>query len=158
MKHLKRFNESIIYDEEELYKKWKEFIESLIETFLDFEDNDWYWSTGSKSGIYKSISLDWWPEFKCVMLKGEYDYVPVKDIDYLVDYTGYFRKGDIFWESEEFVEKVENKNKEAFEEVQDFIVNIKRLNDTTGVDFKFSYNNKGGDLKIVIMGFVKVKI
>ncbi len=158
MKHLKRFNESIIYDEEELYKKWKEFIQSLIETFLDFEDNGWYWSTGSKTGRNKSISLDWWPEFNCVMLKGEESYIP-SEKSYNIDYTGYFKNGEIIWDTKEFNYK--EKNKEVIdisEESKDFIVSIKRLHDITGVNFSFSYNSKGGELKIVIRGFVKIKL
>jgi len=140
MKHLKKYES---FSEEDLYNKWKEFIQSLIETFLDFEDNGWYWSTH--------------PDI-CVMLKDEESYIPPEK-NYNIDYTGYFRNGEIIWDTKEFNYK--EKNKEVIdisEESKDFIVSIKRLHDITGVNFSFSYNNKGGELKIVIRGFVKIKL
>lgn len=159
MKHLKKFNESnTIINEDELYYKWKDFIESLIFCFLEFEDNGWYWSSGSKTGRNKSISLDWWPEFNCIMLKDEEFYITAEK-NYNIDYTGHFKNGEIVWETKDFNYK--EKNKEVInisEESKDFIVAIKRLNDITGVNFSFSYNNKGGELRIVIRGFVKIKL
>jgi hypothetical protein len=157
MKHLKRFNEDIETNYNRLYDKWKYFIESIIEVFVEFEDNGWYWSTGSENSRNKWISLDWWPEFHCVMLKGEEDYTS-SEKNYTFDYTGSFRNGKITWETKDF--KHDQKNEEVnrvLEELEDFIVAIKRLNDIDGVVSSFSYNNKGGESKIILRGFVKVK-
>lgn len=173
MKHLRKYES---FSEEELYNKWKTFIESLIDNFQEFEDNDWYWSSGSKSGRNslwnKSISLDFWPEFNCIMLNDKDDRIPAQKI-YEVDYTGHFKNGEIIWNTKDFksIEYIDDITKKL-EELEDFIVAIKRLNDATGIDFSFSYNNKEffkfdrqsrtniptgfGDLKIVIRGFVKI--
>lgn len=158
MKHLRKYES---FSEEALYNKWKEFIDSLIDIFDEFEDNGWYWSSGSKKGRNKSISLDWWPEFNCIMLNDADDYMPAQK-SYEVDYTGQFKNSDIIWNTKDFklinsIEKNDDIEKIS-EESEDFLVAIKRLNDATGVDFSFSYNSKGGELKIVIQGFVKIKI
>jgi hypothetical protein len=153
MMHLKKYES---FSEEDLYNKWKGFIDSLIEIFEEFEDEGWHWSTGSKTGKHKSISLDW-PEFNCIMLKDEEFYIPAEK-NYNIDYTGNFKNGEIIWDTKDFNYK--EKNKEVIrvsEESKDFIVAIKRLNELTGVDFSFSYNNKGGESRIVIRGFVKIK-
>jgi hypothetical protein len=155
MKHLRKYES---FSEEALYNKWKEFIDSLIDIFEEFEDNGWYWSSGSKKGRNKSISLDFWPEFNCIMLNDKDDYIPAQK-SYEVDYTGHFKSGEIIWNTEYFnyIEKSDDIEKIS-EELEDFLVAINRLNDATGVDFSFSYNSKGGELKIVIQGFVKIKI
>jgi len=155
MKHLKRFNESnTIIDEDQLYNKWKDFIESLIFSFLEFEDNGWYWRT-EPVNVEKSISLDWWPEFNCIMLKDGDFYTPPEK-NYNIDYTGQFKNGEIIWDTKDFNYKEKNKKViDVSEESKDFIVAIKRLHDETGVNFYFSYNNKGGESRIVIRGFVK---
>jgi hypothetical protein len=75
MKHLRKYES---FSEEALYNKWKEFIDSLIDIFEEFEDNGWYWSSGSKKGRNKSISLDFWHEFNCIMLNNKDDYIPAK--------------------------------------------------------------------------------
>lgn len=159
MKHLRKYES---FSEEALYNKWKEFIDSLIDIFEEFEDNGWYWSSGRKShydGRGKSISLDWWPRFNCIMLNCRHS---VYQKSYEVDYTGYFYDSKIIWDTKDFklinsIEKNDDIEKIS-EELEDFIVAIKRLNDFTNVDFSFSYNNRGGELKIVIQGFVKIKI
>jgi hypothetical protein len=155
MKHLRKYES---FSEEALYNKWREFIDSLIDIFEEFEDNGWYWSSGSKKGRNKSISLDFWPEFNCIMLNDKDDYIPAQK-SYEVDYTGHFKSGEIIWNTEYFnyIEKSDDIEKIS-EELEDFLVAINRLNDATGVDFSFSYNSKGGELKIVIQGFVKIKI
>lgn len=166
MIHLKKYEsysrENI---QERLYGKWKEFIDSLIEIFEEFEDSGWYWSTGKKAhydGRGKSISLDWWPEFNCIMLNSDDDndvYIPANQRNVEVDVTGYFLDGDIKFDTN-IVKwgKYDDKVKKVKEEKQDFIVAVKRLYDATGVDFSFSYNNKGGEFKIVIRGIVKIEI
>lgn len=153
MKNLRKYES---FSEEALYNKWREFIDLLIEIFEEFEDDGWYWSSGRKHGRNKSISLDWWPEFNCIMLKGEDNYIPAQK-NYKIDYTGYFENGEIIWDTKDFnyVEKNDDIEKIS-EELEDFLVAIKRLNDYTGVNFSFSYNNRGGELKIVIRGFVKI--
>lgn len=161
--HLKKYES---FSEEDLYNKWKGFIDSLIEIFEEFEDEGWHWSTGSKTSRHKSISLDWWPEFNCIMLKdGEFYidedsawWVPPEK-NYNIDYTGHFKNGEIIWDTKDFNYK--EKDKEVIrvsEESKDFIVAIKRLNELTDVNFSFSYNNKGGESRIVIRGFVKIKL
>lgn len=155
MKHLRKYES---FSEEALYEKWREFIDSLIEIFEEFEDDGWYWSSGYKHGRNRSISLDWWPEFNCIMLKDEDDYIPAKK-DYKIDYTGHFKSGEIIWDTKDFEYlKSDNEIDKIKEESENFIVAIKRLNDATNVDFSFSYNSKGGELKMVIRGFVKIKI
>lgn len=155
MKHLRKYES---FSEEALYNKWKEFIDSLIDIFEEFEDNGWYWSSGSKKGRNKSISLDWWPEFNCIMLNDADDYIPAQK-SYEVDYTGHIKNGEIICDTKDFEYlKSDNEVEKIKEELEDFLVAIKRLNDATNVDFSFSYNSKGGELKIVIQGFVKIKI
>jgi hypothetical protein len=158
MNHLKKYeNFSTDSFTNKLYNKWRSFIDSLIENFEEFEDSGWHWSSGSMKNRNKLISLDWWPEFNCIMLHSGDDYVPSKK-DYDVDYTGHFEDGKLVWETKEFNYKQRSKEViKVSEELKDFTVSVKRLNDITGVNFSFSYNNKGGELRIVIRGVVKIK-
>jgi hypothetical protein len=143
MKYLRKFNESM---EEQIYNQ---VFDSIRECFLEFEDNGWSWS---KAGTNLASDEDWnlvnpnrnvfsyhpVPHFKYIMKEREDGYLRG------FEFTGSMRSdGEILWE--------DKKGKES-DEFQDFIIAMKRLHDETGLDFKFSYNNLGGEKRIIIQG------
>jgi len=139
MKYLKRFNESM---EEQIYKQ---VLDSIKDCFQEFEDNGWKWS-----GVYyddSHLSYHPIPHFKYIM-KNQRDFID----DKAFEFTGSVdSNGEILW-----ITKKGKKSIEKSEEFQDFIVAIKRLQEETGLDFKFGYNNldyevRGGK-KIIIQG------
>ena len=155
MKYLKRFNESDM-----MWQIWNQFMDSITECFLEFEDTGWYWSSGSEHpNAPKRFSLDWPPEFNCIMLKEEddYEHIPTELRDY-IDMTGDINSdGEINWITEkmDFNDETLVKERNRIKEESDnFVTAIKRLQGETGNDFRFSYNNKGGDWKIIIQGRV----
>ena len=148
MKHLKRFNESV---EEQIYKQ---VLDSIRECFLEFEDNGWHWIINSSS-VYgeeqPDISVWHNPQFNCRMMNKE----EKKDRDFFIDWTGKITSdGEIVWESKDLTDSKFNNITEGhlMEEAQDFLVAIKRIGDNTGLDFNFSYNNRGGESRITIQG------
>jgi transcriptional regulator with XRE-family HTH domain len=56
---------------------------------------------------------------------------------------------------DDIIEKEEFKegSKER-EEAEDFLVSVKRLQSEIGIGFKFSYNNRGGEKRIIIQGSI----
>ena len=138
MKYLKRFNESM---EEQIYNQ---VLDSIKDCFQEFEDNGWYWSQGSP--VDNHLSYHPIPHFKYIMKEREDEYVPFYkwEKNGRFEFTGSMdSNGDIKWE---------DKNGKETEEYQDFIIAIKRLQEEIGLDFKFSYNNLGGDKRIIIQG------
>jgi hypothetical protein len=81
-------------------------------------------------------------------MKNQRDFID----DKAFEFTGSINSnGEILW-----ITKKGKKSIEKSEEFQDFIVAIKRLQEETGLDFKFGYNNldyevRGGK-KIIIQG------
>ena len=62
--------------------------------------------------------------------------------------------GEIKWETKDLTD---DKFKDlidgpVLEEAENFLVAVKRLHDDTGLDFYFSYNNRGGERRIIIQG------
>lgn len=139
MKYLKRFNESM---EEQIYNQ---VLDSIKDCFQEFEDNGWKWSQGSS--VDDRLSYHPIPHFKYIM-KNQRDFID----DKAFEFTGSVdSNGEILW-----ITKKGKKSIEKSEEFQDFIVAIKRLQEETGLDFKFGYNNldyevRGGK-KIIIQG------
>jgi hypothetical protein len=166
MKYLKKFNENI---EEQIYKQ---VIDRIRECFLEFEDNGWVWLPGIS---YPGISIWLNPNFNCRMMTKEDDYQPSDRRD-LLDWTGEINSdGEITWDTKELkghnlTKKVDSDNnttwsmsekKEEFkegskerEEAEDFLVAVKRLQSEIGIGFKFSYNNRGGEKRIIIQGSI----
>ena len=139
MKYLKRFNESM---EEQIYNQ---VLDSIKDCFQEFEDNGWRWVSDVS---YPGISIWSNPNFNCRMIhKEESD--PrnwTLNIDGRhIDITGDIKlDGSIDWES--------NIDQTDGEDGRDFLVAVKRLHDDIGLDFYFSYNNRGGERRIIIQG------
>ena len=171
MKYLKKFNENI---EEQIYKQ---VLDRIKECFLEFEDNGWYWI---KDVSYPGISVYESPKFNCRMMTKEDVYQPSDRRD-LLDWTGEINSdGEITWNTKELKghnltpisgnnraflfskatwsmseEKQEFKegSKER-EEAEDFLVAVKRLQSEIGIGFEFSYNNRGGEKRIILQGSI----
>ena len=147
MKHLKRFNESV---EEQIYKQ---VLDSIRECFLEFEDNGWHWII-SPSSVYGREQLDisvWHsPQFNCRMMNKEEsdprNWGKKKDpYEKKIDITGDIKSdGSIDWKS--------NIDENDSEDGKDFLVAVKRIQQETGLDFNFSYNNRGDEKRITIQG------
>ena len=156
MKHLKRFNESI---EEQIYKQ---VLDSIKECFLEFEDNGWHWIINPSSvygGEQPGISVYHSPQFNCRMMhKEESDprnWGKKKDRKDFIDWTGKITSdGEIVWESKDLTDNKFNNITEGdlMEEAQDFLTAVKRIQQETGLDFNFSYNNRGDEKRIIIQG------
>ena len=147
MKHLKRFNESV---EEQIYKQ---VLDSIRECFLEFEDNGWHWIINSSS-VYgeeqPDISVWHSPQFNCRMMNKEEsdprNWGKKKDpYEKKIDITGDIKSdGSIDWKS--------NIDENDSEDGKDFLVAVKRIQQETGLDFNFSYNNRGDEKRITIQG------
>jgi hypothetical protein len=63
---------------------------------------------------------------------------------------------DVMTKKEAELEMAEQdkRRKKITQEFDDFLVAVKRIQAEIGVDFKFSYNNKGGEWRIIIQGAV----
>jgi hypothetical protein len=166
MKYLKKFNENI---EEQIYKQ---VLDRIKECFLEFEDNGWHWISDVS---YPGISVWHSPQFNCRMMSKEEVYQPSDRRD-LLDWTGEINSdSEITWDTKELkghnlTKKVDSDNnttwsmsekKEEFkegskerEEAEDFLVAVKRLQSEIGIGFKFSYNNRGGEKRIIIQGSI----
>ena len=147
MKYLKRFNESM---EEQIYNQ---VLDSIKDCFQEFEDNGWHWII-NPSSVYgeeqPGISVWHSPQFNCRMMnKEESDprnwTLNKNPYEKNIDITGEIKSdGSISWES--------NIDETDGEDGKDFLVSVKRLHDETGLDFRFSYNNRGGERRIIIQG------
>lgn len=139
MKHLKRFNESM---ENQIYQQ---VFDSIKDCFQEFEDNGWEWSTSS---YRDNLSYHPMPHFKYIMTDREEDeYINSSSIKRF-EFTGSINSnGEILWETKKGI-----KSFEKSEDFQDFIVAIKRIQEEIGLGFGFSYNNLGGDKRIIIQG------
>jgi hypothetical protein len=148
MRYLKRFNESM---EEQIYQQ---VLDTIKDCFQEFEDNGWHWIIDPSSvygGEQPGISVYHSPQFNCRMMhKEESDprnWGKKKDRKDFIDWTGKITSdGEIVWESKDLTEG------DLMEEAQDFLVAVKRIHDDTGLDFNFSYNNRGGERRIIIQG------
>ena len=175
MKHLKRFNEN--QEETHPYaihirKVYQQVLDTIKDCFIEFEDNGWVW-TGTILDS-KSISVWNFPNFNCRMMKKEDVYIPSEAATEFVDMTGEISSnGEITWRSQvmefgdnpsidvmtkkeaelERAEQEQRRNK-IKGEFDDFLVAVKRIQSEMGVDFKFSYNNLGGEWRIIIQGEV----
>lgn len=151
MKYLRKFNESI---EEQIYNQ---VLDTIKECFLEFEDNGWYWT---KDEFTPDISIRDFPKFNCRMIPKEDEYVPSGLRDSL-DWTGEINSdGEITWATKELEgynpmteqrEEFKEGSKER-EEAEDFLTTVERLQSEIGIGFKFSYNNRGGEKRIIIQG------
>jgi hypothetical protein len=175
MKHLKRFNEN--GEETHPYaihmrQVYQQVLDTIKDCFIEFEDNVWVW-TGTLLDP-KSISVWGFPNFNCRMVKKEDVYIPSEAATEFVDMTGEISSnGEITWRSQEMefrdnpsidvmtkkeaeLERAEQEQKRNIikGEFDDFIVAVKRIQSEIGVDFKFSYNNLGGEWRIIIQGSV----
>jgi hypothetical protein len=142
MKYLKKFNEnSDIIDQ-----IYNQFLESVEECFIEFKDIGWF--TSQESVFYP-------PHFRIIMFEPEEEYIPVHSRKEYIDWTGEITSsGEIIWDTKELshVHLGEITNGPIFDLASDFLIAVKRLNTETGLDFKFSYNNRGGSEKIIISG------
>lgn len=141
MKYLKSFNESI---EDQIYQQ---VLDTIKDCFQEFEDNGWHWISDVS---YPGISVWQNPNFNCRMMNKEEsdprNWTLNKDpYEKNIDITGEIKSdGSINWES--------NIDQTDSEDGKDFLVAVKRLHDETGLDFNFSYNNRGGERRIIIQG------
>ena len=141
MKYLKKFNENI---EEKIYKQ---VLDRIKECFLEFEDNEWHWISDVS---YPGISVWHSPQFNCRMMNKEEsdprNWGKKKDpYEKKIDITGDIKSdGSIDWKS--------NIDENDSEDGKDFLVAVKRIQQETGLDFNFSYNNRGGERRIIIQG------
>ena len=156
MKYLKRFNESM---EEQIYQQ---VLDSIRDCFLEFEDNGWHWII-NPSSVYgeeqPGISVWHSPQFQCRMMNKEEsdprNWGKRKDRKYFIDWTGEVKSnGEIKWETKDLTD---DKFKDlidgpVLEEAENFLVAVKRIHDDTGLDFNFSYNNRGDERRIIIQG------
>jgi hypothetical protein len=147
MKHLKRFNESV---EEQIYKQ---VLDTIKDCFQEFEDNGWHWII-DPSSVYgeeqPGISVYHSPQFNCRMMhKEESDprnwTLNKNPYEKNIDITGEIKSdGSINWGM--------NEDETDSEDGKDFLVAVKRIQQETGLDFRFSYNNRGGERRIIIQG------
>lgn len=150
MKYLKKFNEnSDIIDQ-----IYNQFLESVEECFIEFKDIGWF----SGNNVFYP------PHFTIIMVEPEKEYIPAHSRKEYIDWTGEITSsGEIIWDTKELT--IFHRDKETshvhlgeitsgpiFDLAQDFLIAVKRLNTETGLDFKFSYNNRGGSEKIIISG------
>jgi hypothetical protein len=141
MKYLKSFNESM---ENQIYQQ---VLDTIKDCFQEFEDNGWYWISDVS---YPGISVWQNPNFNCRMINKEEsdprNWTLNKDpYEKNIDITGEIKSdGSINWEM--------NEDETDSEDGKDFLVAVKRLRDETGLDFNFSYNNRGGERRIIIQG------
>ena len=141
MKYLKSFNESI---ENQIYQQ---VLDSIKDCFQEFEDNGWYWVSDVS---YPGISVWQNPNFNCRMINREEsdprNWTLNKDpYEKNIDITGEIKSdGSINWEM--------NEDETDSEDGKDFLVAVKRIQQETGLDFRFSYNNRGGERRIIIQG------
>ena len=141
MKYLKSFNESI---ESQIYNQ---VLDTIKDCFQEFEDNGWHWISDVS---YPGISVWQNPNFNCRMMNKEEsdprNWTLNKDpYEKNIDITGDIKSdGSINWEM--------NEDETDSEDGKDFLVAVKRLHDETGLDFRFSYNNRGGERRIIIQG------
>lgn len=160
MKHLKRFNEN--QEETHPYaihmrQVYQQVLDTIKDCFIEFEDNGWKWISSPTNP--SSISIWEFPNFNCRMMPKEddYVYVPSELRDY-IDMTGEISSdGEIDWNTQELEfndETLETEKTRIKQEFDDFLVAVKRIQSEVGVDFKFSYNNKGGEWRIIIQGAV----
>lgn len=183
MKHLKRFNENQEETHPyaiHMRKVYQQVLDTIKDCFIEFEDNGWVW-TGTLLDP-KSISVWNFPNFNCRMMKKEDVYIPYSfsvrnwQATEFVDMTGEISSnGEITWvrgskvmefgdnpsidvmtKKEAELERAEQEKRKSKikEEFEDFLVAVKRIQSEMGVDFKFSYNNLGGEWRIIIQGSV----
>jgi hypothetical protein len=150
MKYLKRFSENLDESssnesiEEQIYNQ---VLNSIKDCFQEFEDNGWHWISDVS---YPGISIWKNPNFNCRMMnKEESDprnwTLNKNPYEKNIDITGEIKSdGSINWEM--------NEDETDSEDGKDFLVAVKRLHDETGLDFRFSYNNRGGERRIIIQG------
>ena len=152
MKYIKRFNESM---EEQIYQQ---VLDSIRECFLEFEDNGWKWVDDPVAMNLKSIPINNNLFYCSMMNKEESDprnWIKRRGRKYFIDWTGEVKSnGEIKWETKDLTD---DKFKDlidgpVLEEAENFLVAVKRIHDDTGLDFNFSYNNRGGERKIIIQG------
>ena len=141
MKYLKSFNESI---EDQIYQQ---VLDTIKDCFQEFEDNGWHWISDVS---YPGISVWHSPQFNCRMMhKEESDprnwTLNKNPYEKNIDITGEIKSdGSINWEM--------NEDETDSEDGKDFLVAVKRIQQETGLDFRFSYNNRGGERRIIIQG------
>ena len=142
MKYLKRFNEN----SDIMNQIYNQFLESVEECFIEFKDIGWF--TSQESVFYP-------PHFTIIMVEPEEEYIPAHSRKEYIDWTGEITSsGEIIWDTKELshVHLGEITSGPIFDLARDFLIAVKRLNTETGLDFKFSYNNRGGSEKIIISG------
>lgn len=150
MKHLKRFESKDLVD---LYNDI--FNTTIKESFLEFEDNGWYWNVVTTGGT-TTLSHEKFPRFKYFMTftdRNKSTWVELQRCDINCSGTIYL-DGDIKWRTYVFTDqRHSNKITEGpiFEEFNDFIVAIKRIASDIG-RFQFSYDNIYGYKRIIIEG------
>jgi hypothetical protein len=128
---------------------WNQFMDTIKECFIEFEDEGWYWSSGSENP--NSFA----PHFRCIMLKENDEYVPAELRKEYIDWTGRITSdGEIIWDTKDLTNKEfgDITDGPIYDRAEDFLTSVKRLQSESGLDFNFSYNNRGGEMKIIIQG------
>lgn len=180
MKHLRRFNEN--GEETHPYaihmrQVYQQVLDTIKDCFIEFEDNGWHW-IGSRleTPFTSSFGISVWgfPNFNCRMMKKEDVYIPSGAATEFVDMTGEISSnGEITWTSQEMefgdnpsidvmtkkeaeLERAEQEARKSKikAEFNDFLVAVKRIQSEMGGEFEFSYNNLGGEWRIIIQGSV----
>jgi len=144
MKYLKSFNEST--DDQ----NYKQIFNTIEDCFLEFADKGWYWVNDTEHNNLKP------PYFSYRMIERDDEYYDTsrKSTEYF-DFCGWMESnGEIIWDSKDLTDDKFNDLTESptLEDLEELIVAVKRVNQETGLDFRFAFNNKGGEKRIIIRG------
>jgi hypothetical protein len=153
MKYLRKFNEDF---ENMTYQIWNQFMDTIKDCFIEFEDKGWYWSSGSENpNSLKRLSIENPPHFNCIMLKEGYEYVSSELRKEYIDWTGRITSdGEIIWDTKDLTNKEfgDITSGPIYDEAEDFLTAVMRLQSESGLDFNFSFNNRGGEMRIILQG------
>jgi hypothetical protein len=152
MDKIVRYKEFSLINEDVIWSKWNTLMDTIIEYFVEFEDDGWYWASGSINPNYRRrISLDFWPDFTCHMLNEKYEKEYFKlNGNFYINVTGDIVDGKIEYKSD----WRDDINEELSYQVDTFLACVERVHMASGVNIHFSMNNSMGYLIIVLSGKV----
>lgn len=152
MKKIVRYNDFSLINEGVIWSRWNTLMDTIIDYFVELEDDGWYWASGSLNPNYsRRISLEYWPDFSCHMLNDKYirEYFKLNG-DLHINVTGYIVDGKIEYKSD-FRDDI---SKELSYQVDTFLTCVEHVHMSSGVNINFSINNSMGDLTIILRGRV----
>lgn len=151
MRYLRKFNESV--------EDYNQVLDTIKDCFLEFEDNGWYWISKAMYPDSDGVGISVYnpPNFNCRMMIKEDEYIPSRLRHEYIDWTGKIDSdGNITWNSKDLTDDRfgDIKDGSIKEEAENFLVAVKRIQSDIGIGFNFSYNNKGGEKRIIIQGSI----